>query len=319
VGDPVLSPASRAAWDDDGWCILEGAIPADDLAAARRVLPRLFPTAEEMTSEPDTEPNTRWRTWDAQWPEFPFHSSSLNRLAVHDVVIGLARELLGVDEVRMYAALITAKYFGQSSGFNQLLHADYPNHMLVVPRRDVGYQQLETFIYLSDVTVRDGATRLVSRRKTAGIPVEEHTLNLRDYADLYDDPSNAAAPAGSIVAYRPDVYHRSVDLTDPGASRFMMHVAYRPAGAEWGGYQAWPFKGFSPEWSKFVAQATPEQLAVLGFPVPGHPYWTDETLAGVAARYPGLDLGPWQRAHRSGSTTAAGGPGDERSGQRTGR
>ena len=214
----MLSPASRAAWDDDGWCTLERAIPADDLAAAQRVLPRLFPTAEEMSSAPDTEPNTRWRTWDAQWPEFPFHSSSLNRLAVHDVVIGLARELLGVDEVRMYAALITAKYFGQSSGFNQLLHADYPNHMLVVPRRDVGYQQLETFIYLSDVTVRDGATRLVSRRKTAGIPVEEHTLNLRDYADLYDDPGNAAAPAGSIVAYRPDVYHRSVDLTDPGAS-----------------------------------------------------------------------------------------------------
>jgi hypothetical protein len=303
VGDAVLAPELRAAWDDDGWCVIERAIPAEDLAAAQRVLTRLFPTAGQMASTPDDEGNTRWQTWDAQWPEFPFHSSSLNKLAVHDIVIGLAEELLGVDDVRMYLALVTAKYFGQSSGYNQLLHADYPNHMLVVPRRDVGYQHLETFIYLSDVTIQDGATRLVSRRKTAGVPVEEHTLNLRDYADLYDDPGNAAAPAGSIVAYRPDVYHRSVDLTDPGASRFMMHVSYRPAGAEWGGYQAWPFKGFSPEWAKFVAQATPRQLGVLGFPKPGNSYWTDETLAGVAARYPGLDMTPWQRAHASSNST----------------
>jgi hypothetical protein len=33
---------------------------------------------------------------------------------------------------------------------------------------------------------------------------------------------------------------------------------------------------------------------VLGFPPPGHPYWTEETLTGVAARYPMLDLSPWR-------------------------
>ena len=30
----------------------------------------------------------------------------------------------------------------------------------------------------------------------------------------------------------------------------------------------------------------------FGFPAPGHPYWTDETLDGVAARYPGMDMAP---------------------------
>jgi len=294
---PMLTAAARTAWAEDGWCVLEGAVAPDELAAAQRALGRLFPTAAQRRAAPDDPDNARWDTWDAAWPEFPFHSSSLSRLVVHERVIGLARALLGVDDVRLYIAIVTAKYYGQSSGFNRLLHADYPNHTLVVPRRDAGYQHLELFVYLSDVTLKDGATRFVSRRKTAAIPVEEHTLNLRDHAALYDDAGHAAAPAGSIVAYRPDVYHRSVDLTDPAASRFMLHVAYRPAAAEWGGYQAWPIKGFSPEWAKFVAQATPEQLTVLGFPAPGHPYWTDETLDGVAARYPGLDLTPWRRAH----------------------
>ena len=28
-----------------------------------------------------------------------------------------------------------------------------------------------------------------------------------------------------------------------------------------------------------------------GFPPPGHPYWTPDTLAGMALRYPTLHLG----------------------------
>ena len=112
-------------------------------------------------------------------------------------------------------------------------------------------------------------------RGTRHIPVEEHTLNLEDYGDLYDDPGDASAPAGSIVVYRPDVYHRSVDFSDPAQARFMLHVSYKPAAMEWGGYQAWPFKGFSMEWHNFVQQATPRQLTALGFPAPGHPFWTD--------------------------------------------
>ena len=87
----------------------------------------------------------------------------------------------------------------------------------------------------------------------------------------------------------------------------MLHVSYRPAAAEWGGYQAWPFKGFSMEWHRFVAQATPEQLAVLGFPAPGHPFWTAETVAGVGRRYPGLDVGPWRDALGATGRQPAGG------------
>jgi hypothetical protein len=48
--------------------------------------------------------------------------------------------------------------------------------------------------------------------------------------------------------------------------------------------------------SKFVQQATPRQLAVFGIPAPGHPYWDEETLTGVQARYPGLDMTPWRDA-----------------------
>ncbi len=295
----AISPEQRRCWEVDGWCVLEDAVPPDLLAAAQVATSKLFPSAAgmaEVADAPDNDATGRWRTWDAVWPEFPFHSSSLNAIAVGDVLIDLAQELLGTDDVRMYMAIATAKYAGQPSDYNQLLHVDFPNHTLTVPRPEAGYHQVETFVYLNDVGRDNGATRFVSRTRTHGVPVEEHTLSYERYGDLYDDRADASAPAGSIVSYRPDVYHRSVDFTDPTQARFMLHVAYRPAAAEWGGYQAWPFKGFSAEWHNFVQQATPRQLTVLGFPAPGHSFWTEGTLDGVAKRYPGLDLGPWLAA-----------------------
>lgn len=292
----MASARQQSAWDEDGWVVLTGLLPSADVEPAMAAVRRLFPSADEMASGEDEDRTAPWRDWDAAWPEFPFHSRSLNRLALHDTLIDLASQLLGTDDLRLYLALVTAKYGGQSSGYNRLLHTDYPNHSLVVPSSDPAFGHLEAFVYLSDVTVANGATRMVSRRRTAGIPVERHTLSLEEYAPLYDEEGDASGPAGTVVAYRPDTYHRSVDVDDPGASRFLLHLAWRPGGADWGGYQAWPIKGYSAEWHDVVRWASPRQLALFGFPPPGHPYWTAETVAGVAARYPGLDTGPWAAA-----------------------
>jgi len=289
----VLTSEAEAAWREDGWCVLPAALPAEDLAGVGPALSNLFPGAAEMDAGEETERTAPWRTWDAQWPEFPFHSRTLNRLALHDVVLDAAEHLLGVDDIRMYLGLVSAKYASQPSGFNKLLHADYPNHTFVVPRAEPGFQQLELLVYLCDVTEDNGATRFLSLGRTAGIPVEEHTLNLADHGDLYSMDTPAIGPAGSIVAYRPDVYHRSVDWTEPGRVRFVLHVSFKPASMAWGGYQAWQIKGFSGEWHNFVRLATPRQLTVLGFPPPGDPYWTNQTLEGVSRRYGGMDMTPW--------------------------
>jgi hypothetical protein len=36
------------------------------------------------------------------------------------------------------------------------------------------------------------------------------------------------------------------------------------------------------------------QLALFGFPPPGHPYWTPQTVAQLTVRYPGLDTRGWR-------------------------
>ena len=44
-----------------------------------------------------------------------------------------------------------------------------------------------------------------------------------------------------------------------------------------------------------MEQATSRQLQLFGFPPPGHPYWTADTIAQLQLRYPGLDTSPWSR------------------------
>ena len=59
----------------------------------------------------------------------PFHISRPNPLVLHDNVVDLAEELLGFGDLACYLGIVTAKYAHQESGYNQLLHADYPNPM----------------------------------------------------------------------------------------------------------------------------------------------------------------------------------------------
>jgi hypothetical protein len=285
------SPTER--WHTDGWCVLEHLFTPAEVAAARDAVSGLFPTAEAVASGEVGEDEI---AWGAPKPVFPFASAALNRLVVHDAVIDLAEELLGTDRLRLYQGLVGVKYPGLRDEYEQLLHVDYGNHTLVVPRDDTGYQHLELFVYLSDVTPQTAATRLVSRRLTAGIPVERTYLSLDEYPGLYAAEVPAPGPAGSVLAYRPDVYHRGTAMTAGTEARFLLHVAYRPAAAEWVGFHTWPVAGEGLDWHRFVGHASVRQLTVLGFPEPGHPYWTPDTLAGVGARYPSLDMAPWVAA-----------------------
>jgi hypothetical protein len=301
--DPVttasIGGALQARWEEEGWCLVLGLLPAETVAAAQAALPALFPTAEEFAADSNPARNEPFRVDSHRvMPRFPFDDDALNDLVVHHQMIDLAEQLLGISDPRLYQAMLSAKYFGGAQSDEQLLHADYANHTLVVPRDDPGYQQLETFVYLSDVTPEKAATRMVSRRLTAGIPVERTYLSPADYADLYAAEVPASGPAGSVLVYRPDTYHRGVRMTARGAGRFMLHVSYKPASTDWLGSFGLPNAGEDMSWHRFVPRATERQLTALGFPAPGHRYWTPQTLAGVAARYPLLDLSPWREATR---------------------
>jgi hypothetical protein len=115
-------------------------------------------------------------------------------------------------------------------------------------------------------------------------------------AMLRDREESAAGPRGSYLAYRPDVWHRAVNLTEPGGARFVMSVSFKLAGHDWVGHDALQPRSTSPAFRQFVAGSTPRELELFGIPAPGHPYWTESTVQAMSIRYPGLEIEPWRAA-----------------------
>ncbi|WP_432948684.1 hypothetical protein ACQPXM_14400 [Kribbella sp. CA-253562] len=162
------------------------------------------------------------------------------------------------------------------------------------------------FVFLSDVPEDLGPPHLVSRRHTAHLPANPNFyqptggtgafVSVDSHADLYAVEQSAAGPRGTIIAFSTDTFHRGTALTQPRGARYSMQLTFRPSDADWGLRQGWASRSHTPEWYKFVPRATPRQLELFGFPPPKHPFWTPQTLTGMAQRYPDLDLTPWRAA-----------------------
>lgn len=302
-------------WQDDGWVLLDGLIPTDEIDIAGADLEQLFPRPEDYFADPEavTEkwlgrppPPEEWFTWPPDGPgfrpeqhrwraEFPFGGSgALNRLCVHPAIVDFARRALQETDIRLYQAGISAKYAG-TTNYEQPMHTDR-NHSWLPPRAEPPWWHLETFLYLSDVDDGNAPTHLVSVRDSVGW---EPTLPLvmpRSDPELYAVERAATGVRGSLLAYRPDVFHRGVDLVRPGASRFLLNVSFKGAGQDWIGYDSAQSRSASPHWDELVASSTPDQLSLFGFPPPGHPIWNQALVDATAERYPALDLTPWRDA-----------------------
>ena len=195
--------------------------------------------------------------------------------------------------MRIYNIEAWGKYTG-AIDYDQEHHRDYTNHTMLVPSSALEMRQLEIFLYLNDVPDDLGATRVVPRRVSDNLGPVPSRRGRVDHPELYAAEVSGAGPAGSVLAYTTDTLHRGTNLTVRHGARFTIHVNYRRRELEWAQRRPWTLCAEMPEWKRFVAAASPRQLAPFGWPPPGHPYWTDETRAGVAARYPGLDLTPWR-------------------------
>ena len=102
-------------------------------------------------------------------------------------------------------------------------------------------------------------------------------------------------PAGSLLAYSMRTFHRGTPFNGD-VGRISQFVTYAPAAWKWLGIVGWSAEAIRPEFRQWMEGASPEDRTLLGFPAPGHEYWTLETLEGVAARYPATDMTPYERA-----------------------
>ena len=288
-----------------GFVILPEFIPAGELRSAVDELGLMFPSPEGFHD--GTDPRRERFIGDefAGIDTFPFASTEISLLAVNHRFLALAEALLDDDDIHIYAAEAWAKYTG-ACDYDQDLHRDYLNHTVLVPSVTPGCRQVEMFVYLTDVPEELGPPRLLSREHTAHLPMvpnwylrpgQKSTGRFDDDSgsrELYEAEVSGAGPAGTVIAFETGTFHRGTGLTAPRGARYSMQLGFRPSSLQWGQRVPWATRSFGLEWVEFVHRASPRQLQAFGFPPPGHPYWTPDTLAGMALRYPKLDLTPWR-------------------------
>ena len=304
--------AAVAAWREDGFAVLPAHIPADDLRAAVSELQLIYPTADGYHDRVDPERNRRFDDEFGGIDDFPFDSTAISLLAVHPRLIDLAERLLGTDDLRVYSIEAWAKYTG-AADYEQHLHRDYLGATLLVPSADLRFGQVEMFLYLTDVPEELGPPAFVPLRYTDDLPMIPNWFPRGDGGrdpdqptwispfgrpDLYEHEIRAFGPAGTVAAYTNRTFHRGTQLTAPRGARYTLHINFRPAAAEWQTRHSWLRHANKPAWTAMVERATPRQLALFGWPTPGHPFWTAATIDAIQQRHPGLDVAPWRAAER---------------------
>lgn len=127
---------------------------------------------------------------------------------------------------------------------------------------------------------------------------------------LYAREKRVQYKLGTVLFYRLDLWHRGTPL-NLNRNRAVMNLLFKKRdvahitswhrGWAHNAYNTWSLNALGArvyppavgEFERLIARLSPIQRTVLGFPHPGHVYWTEETLRAVQARYPSIDLTPY--------------------------
>ncbi len=286
----MLTAEQLDAFRTDGFVLVPDLLSPDELVTLQKGVWENFPTPEAYFAEPEAFAHLTDMPFSGL-VNFPWASPELNRLVAHPNLLSIVRQILGTDDIRLYKGELWAKYSGNTD-YDQHHHRDFGNHTLVVPSVQRRWMQVTTFTYLCDIDERNGATAAVSKRYSKHIPLGQRRT---EPGDLRDVEVLASGKAGTTLVYSTEVFHRATSMTGTDASRFTVLADYKAADNTWTNKQAFGHLGQAPEMIEFVTNVDPDTRTLLEIPAPGHPYWTDQTIADMEVRYPGIDMTPYRR------------------------
>jgi ectoine hydroxylase-related dioxygenase (phytanoyl-CoA dioxygenase family) len=293
-------------WREEGFVVIERFFAREEYEPVLRDFEQLYRDAGKgegvgmpLTLEGEAARDNRPRQF-KNIHVLPYEgSSAINLISLHPDLIAFARAALGVSDVRLYQSHTWAKFTGEAD-YDQELHCDYGNHTLLVPSEDPARRTVAFILYLTDVTNELGALRYVTK------PDVLHALGRpalsaaeeREQEALRQKERAVEVPAGSIVAHGIDTMHRGSNLTAPNGRRFSMTVGYKAAHNDQIGFHVWQASRGRGSWQTIFEHANVEQLACLGIPPPGDPFWTPRTLELTQSRWPSWDMREYFAAPR---------------------
>ena len=283
-----LSATHLDSWQRHGYVVIEDFVDSITLTHAQESLHQILPTWEQ------------WRDQRHLWPDareltvlhFPFGKSPLDDIVFDPDLIAFAQTALGTQEIVVSHSEILSKYVSDVD-FGQPMHLGYTDNTLVVPPSDQ-HEQLASIIYYTDITAGMGPTCVVSVCNSKSFSNETCvTRDVQGAQQLYGAEVPLTVKAGSILLYTMRTFHRGSSLLATAGVRLTHHVSYQRAGTTWGGWRSFAKLGDTRGMAELLTRLSPHERSMIGFPSPSDAYWTAETIAGVARRYPMMDMSPY--------------------------
>ena len=194
---------------------------------------------------------------------FPWDHSGLNHVTVHRELSGAAERVLGTREIRLCEGHLGMKYAGEDYGAG--FHIDYGNNTLGPIIEPDDFMNLVCF-YCFD-RVDDGLAPI--QMVPNGRPEEEAVPMV--------------VPGGSVCLYSIFTRHSASPFTADRGHRPAMWVGFTRKDRGWDGGRTFTYKSGArgEAMGRFMAEATPRQLELLGFPPPGDPLWSTSFIEAL--------------------------------------
>ena len=289
-----ITEAHAAHYREHGYAVVDNFLREEELTGAlddlREVLPGWVEYCEDPTRPAPVFPSQSR----ASTTVFPYRGDRLNAITMHPELRRFAAENVGHGDIFCEQSHLHAKYRGSDLDRDQAMHCDFANHTLAYPPDLPEYWQTAYLVYYTEVTAELAPTAVCSwRHYPEKIRWPGVYRRREERPEIFDNERRIIVPAGSLFIYSMRTFHRGTTFKADGG-RIAQFITYAPAAWKWLGIVGWSAHGVKPEFRRWMERATPAERELLGFPPPKHPYWTEETIAGVSARYPGMDMAPYR-------------------------
>ncbi len=305
------------AFHRDGYIMVDDVFNPEEMSAALRDMEKIFygNSFDEFLAEFDrsgkadsVEPSaTHSVTHYGDTPygrtQFPTGYDALDRLIENEDYLDIYADCLGTDDIAYCNAHLFMRAGPSDQRHSEHLwqgyHADHGTNTFLPPGYAVGsFDYVNSGVYLHDVD-EDGAPMHVipgSHRQAADVLVRlgGGINDIRDVPE-FAKPVPTTGKAGSVLLSSSYLIHAAVPFTNKRKQRAFWTLSLARGDNSRFTKLANPWLGpeqqfFKPFWEK----TTPRVRTLFGWPQPGHAYYSDITLNGIAIQFPNMDLTPYR-------------------------
>ncbi len=304
------------SYNRDGYVVVPDVFNPERAASACREMENLFygMSFEEYLAKSDKEGEYA-PLETAYGHQFPCGKDPLDGLIENDYLLDLMEAILGTDQIRfLFGGLFLRSGPTDTvpGGFGiehpwQGYHTDHHTACYLPHTQDSHFNAyLIAGAFLHDIDDDNVPMQLIpgSHKQIPGlIPrlIEEgifsHWCAIRDIREVpeFAPPVPAKGKAGSVLLRSSYGVHAAIPFRNKRNRRATWgFTVCSSTSSDWMTRHIGE-RGLETKFTHaFWAKTTPRVRSLFGWPMPGHPYYTSETLSLLASWYPGIDLSPYE-------------------------